>query len=167
MRPHDGRVVSNLIVQTLMGEPITIYGDGTQARSFCSVADEVEGLYGLFIHADNQPTNIGNPVVFTVTQLAELVVELTGTKAPIVYRELPEDDPKVRQPDITKRAGIVIGIRLLSCAKGCSGLSNIFREWFALAEPDEQAESEKSAQHHHPRARLGYGRDVGGGDLLT
>ena len=102
MRPHDGRVVSNFIVQALMGEPITIYGDGTQTRSFCYVADEVEGLYRLFMRGDNQPTNIGNPIEFTVTQLAEMVVELTGTKAPIVYRELPEDDPKVRQPDITK-----------------------------------------------------------------
>ena len=102
MRPHDGRVVSNFIVQALKGEPITIYGDGTQTRSFCYVDDEVEGLYRLFMGGDNEPTNIGNPVEFTVRQLAELVVELTGTAAPIVHRELPEDDPKVRQPDITK-----------------------------------------------------------------
>lgn len=102
MRPHDGRVVSNFIVQALTGEPITIYGDGTQTRSFCYVADEVEGLYRLFMHGDNLPTNIGNPIEFTVAQLAEMVVELTGATAPIVYRELPEDDLKVRQPDITK-----------------------------------------------------------------
>ncbi len=102
MRPRDGRVVSNFIVQALKGEPITIYGDGSQTRSFCYVEDEVEGLYRLFMGGDNEPTNIGNPVEFTVRQLAELVVELTGTAAPIVHRELPEDDPKVRQPDITK-----------------------------------------------------------------
>ncbi len=102
MRPRDGRVVSNFIVQALKGEPITIYGDGSQTRSFCYVDDEVEGLYRLFMGGDNEPTNIGNPVEFTVRQLAELVVELTGTAAPIVHRELPEDDPKVRQPDITK-----------------------------------------------------------------
>ena len=102
MRPRDGRVVSNFIVQALKGEPITIYGDGTQTRSFCYVDDEVEGLYRLFMGGDNDPTNIGNPVEFTVRQLAELVVELTGTSAPIVHRELPVDDPKVRQPDITK-----------------------------------------------------------------
>jgi len=102
MRPNDGRVVSNFIVQALKGEPITIYGDGSQTRSFCYVADEVEGLYSLFMRGDNDPTNIGNPVEFTVKQLAEMVVELTGTAAPIVYRDLPVDDPKVRQPDITK-----------------------------------------------------------------
>ena len=102
MRPHDGRVVSNFIVQALKGEPITLYGDGSQTRSFCYVEDEVDGLYRLFMHGDNEPTNIGNPVEFTVRQLAEMVVELTGTKAPIVHHELPVDDPKVRQPDITK-----------------------------------------------------------------
>jgi len=102
MRPHDGRVVSNFIVQALKGEPITIYGDGSQTRSFCYVEDEVEGIYRLFMRGDNDPTNIGNPVELTVRQLAEMVVELTGTKAPIVYHDLPVDDPKVRQPDITK-----------------------------------------------------------------
>ncbi len=101
MRPRDGRVVSNFIVQALKGEPITIYGDGSQTRSFCYVDDEVDGLYRLFMHGDSEPTNIGNPVEFTVRQLAELVVELTGTRAPIVHHELPVDDPKVRQPDIT------------------------------------------------------------------
>jgi dTDP-glucose 4,6-dehydratase len=102
MRPNDGRVVSNFIVQALKGEPITIYGDGSQTRSFCYVEDEVEGLYRLFMRGDNDPTNIGNPVEFTVRQLAEMVVELTGTTAPIVHHDLPVDDPKVRQPDITK-----------------------------------------------------------------
>jgi dTDP-glucose 4,6-dehydratase len=101
MRPNDGRVVSNFIVQALKNEPITIYGDGSQTRSFCYVDDEVDGLYRLFMHGDSEPTNIGNPVEFTVRQLAEMVVELTGTKAPIVHHDLPVDDPKVRQPDIT------------------------------------------------------------------
>jgi dTDP-glucose 4,6-dehydratase len=101
MRPNDGRVVSNFIVQALKNEPITIYGDGSQTRSFCYVDDEVDGLYRLFMHGDSEPTNIGNPVEFTVRQLAEMVVDLTNTKAPIVHHELPVDDPKVRQPDIT------------------------------------------------------------------
>jgi dTDP-glucose 4,6-dehydratase len=108
MRPRDGRVVSNFIVQALNNEPITIYGDGSQTRSFCYVADEVEGIYRLFMNGDSNPTNIGNPVEYTVKQLAEIVVELTGTKSPIVYKELPEDDPKVRQPDIT-RARAMLG----------------------------------------------------------
>src|SRR5574338_167862 len=102
MRPNDGRVVSNFIVQALKGDPLTIYGDGSQTRSFCYVADEVEGIFRLFMRGDSEPTNIGNPNEFTVRQLAELVVELTGTKGPIVQRELPEDDPKVRRPDITR-----------------------------------------------------------------
>lgn len=102
MRPRDGRVVSNFIVQALNNEPITIYGDGMQTRSFCFVSDEVEGIYQLFMRGDSNPTNIGNPTEFTVKQLAELIVELTGTKAPIVYKDLPVDDPKVRKPDITR-----------------------------------------------------------------
>jgi len=108
MRPNDGRVVSNFIVQALSDQPLTIYGDGSQTRSFCYVADEVEGIYRLFMRGDNSPTNIGNPNEFTVRQLAELVIELTGTKSTIVQRELPVDDPKVRQPDI-RRAREMLG----------------------------------------------------------
>ncbi len=102
MRPRDGRVVSNFIVQALNGEPITLYGDGSQTRSFCYVDDEIDGIYKLFMHGDSTPTNIGNPVEYTAKQLAEIVVELTGTKSEIVHQPLPVDDPKVRQPDISK-----------------------------------------------------------------
>ncbi len=108
MRPRDGRVVSNFIVQALSGEPLTLYGDGSQTRSFCYVSDEVEGIYRLFLRGDAEPTNIGNPIEFTVRQLAELVVQLTGTKSKIETRPLPVDDPKVRQPDIT-RARTMLG----------------------------------------------------------
>jgi dTDP-glucose 4,6-dehydratase len=101
MRKHDGRVVSNFCVQALLGEPLTIYGDGGQTRSFCYVEDEVEGLYRLF-HSDYAgPMNIGNPGEFTVKQLAELVLELTKGSGGIQFEALPVDDPKVRQPDIT------------------------------------------------------------------
>lgn len=102
MRPHDGRVVSNFIVQALAGEPLTLYGDGSQTRSFCFVEDEVEGIYRLFQSAERMPVNIGNPNEFTVRQLAELVIELTGSRSSITTLPLPADDPKVRQPDITK-----------------------------------------------------------------
>jgi dTDP-glucose 4,6-dehydratase len=102
MRPEDGRVISNFIVQALRGEPITIYGDGSQTRSFCYVDDEVEGIYKLFMQGDANPTNIGNPVEFTVLELANLVVEMTGTRASIVRHDLPVDDPKVRRPDISR-----------------------------------------------------------------
>ena len=102
MRPHDGRVVSNFIVQALKGEAITIYGDGTQTRSFCYVEDEVDGIYRLFLKGDSEPTNIGNPNEFTVHQLAEIVLELTGASSRIELRPLPVDDPKVRRPDISR-----------------------------------------------------------------
>jgi dTDP-glucose 4,6-dehydratase len=108
MRPRDGRVVSNFIVQALRNEPITIYGNGSQTRSFCYASDEVEGIYRLFMKGDSDPTNIGNPDEYTVRQLAEMVRELTQTSAPLVERPLPEDDPKIRKPDIT-RARTMLG----------------------------------------------------------
>ncbi len=101
MRPADGRVVSNFIVQALRGEPLTIYGDGSQTRSFTYVEDEVEGIYRLFMSDRVDPTNIGNPVEFTVAQLAQAVLEETGSASKLDRRPLPTDDPKVRQPDIT------------------------------------------------------------------
>jgi dTDP-glucose 4,6-dehydratase len=100
MRPRDGRVVSNFIVQALNGEPLTVYGDGSQTRSFCYVSDEVEGIYRLFMSGDSNPTNIGNPIEFTVRQLAETVLELMELDLLIIEKPLPEDDPKVRRPDI-------------------------------------------------------------------
>ena len=102
MRPYDGRVVSNFVVQSLKGEPITIYGDGSQTRSFCYVTDLVDGIVRLFHSEGSDPTNIGNPNEFTVLQLAELARKLTGSTAPIVRKPLPTDDPKVRRPDITQ-----------------------------------------------------------------
>ena len=102
MRPNDGRVVSNFIMQALRGEPLTLYGDGSQTRSFCFVSDEVEGIYRLFQSGVTDPVNIGNPDEFTVRQLAELVLEMTGSSSVITSIPLPADDPKVRQPDITR-----------------------------------------------------------------
>jgi dTDP-glucose 4,6-dehydratase len=101
MRPADGRVVSNFIVQALRGDPITIYGEGQQTRSFTYVDDLVEGIYRLF-HSDRaEPTNVGNPGEFTIRELADLVIEMTGSSSELSFRPLPEDDPKTRQPDIT------------------------------------------------------------------
>lgn len=101
MRPADGRVVSNFIVQALRGEPLTVYGDGSQTRSFCYVADEVDGIYRLFMSDYTAPMNIGNPGEFTILELAKRVREITGSESPIEYLPLPTDDPSVRQPDIT------------------------------------------------------------------
>ncbi len=104
MHPNDGRVVSNFIVQALRGEDITLYGDGTQTRSFCYVDDLIDGMIRFMDSGDDVigPINIGNPVEFTMRELADAVIELTGTKSKIVNKPLPSDDPRQRQPDITQ-----------------------------------------------------------------
>jgi UDP-glucuronate decarboxylase len=104
MHPNDGRVVSNFIVQALLGRDITIYGDGTQTRSFCYVDDLIDGLMRLMATEDSVtgPINIGNPNEFSILELATKVIELTGAKSSIVRRPLPENDPRQRQPDITR-----------------------------------------------------------------
>jgi len=103
MHPYDGRVVSNFILQALQNKPLTVYGDGTQSRSFCYVDDMINGFLGLMGSADvfTGPVNLGNPVEFTMLELAEQVKELIGSKSEIEFKPLPEDDPKQRQPDIT------------------------------------------------------------------
>jgi nucleoside-diphosphate-sugar epimerase len=100
MQPDDGRVVSNFIVQALRGEQLTVYGDGTQTRSFCYVADEVRGFLALLDSDETGPINVGNPCEFTMLELAETVIELTGAPVGIVHEPLPADDPRQRQPDI-------------------------------------------------------------------
>ena len=102
MRVHDGRVVSNFIVQALKGEPLTLYGDGSQTRSFTYVDDLVDGIVRLFERGSAEPVNVSNPNEFTVRQLAEQVLKLTGSRSTIVREPLPQDDPKVRQPDIAR-----------------------------------------------------------------
>lgn len=102
MLVNDGRVVSNFVVQALRGDPITLYGDGSQTRSFCYVSDLVEGILRMMDSEDfTGPVNLGNPQEFTIRELAEAVLELTGSKSPLVYRPLPENDPTRRQPDIS------------------------------------------------------------------
>ena len=102
MRPDDGRVISNFIVQALKGEDITIYGDGSQTRSFCYVDDLVEGIIKMMNSRDEftGPVNLGNPIEFSILDLATKIIKLTDSKSRIIYKPLPEDDPKQRQPDI-------------------------------------------------------------------
>jgi len=108
MLADDGRVVSNFIVQALQGQDITVYGEGQQTRSFCYVDDLIEGFVGL-MNQDQVvgPMNIGNPGEFTILELAQKVIELTGSKSQIVYRPMPEDDPKQRKPDITQAKAVL------------------------------------------------------------
>ena len=102
MRLQDGRIVPNFVRQALTGEPLTIYGDGTQTRSFCYCTDLVDGIYRLMMSNEHYPTNIGNPTEFTVKDFAELVIKLTGSQSTLTYEPLPQDDPKQRKPDISK-----------------------------------------------------------------
>jgi dTDP-glucose 4,6-dehydratase len=102
MRPRDGRVVPALICQALAGEPMTVFGDGSQTRSFCYVSDLVDGIYRLLLSDEPEPVNIGNPAELSVLDFARTIRRLTGTASEIVFRPLPVDDPKVRQPDIRK-----------------------------------------------------------------
>ncbi|NLH49128.1 MAG: SDR family oxidoreductase [Myxococcales bacterium] len=107
MRLNDGRVVPAFISQALRGEPLTVFGDGQQTRSFCYVSDLVEGIYRLLMSDETEPTNLGNPREMTILQFAECIQKLTGTHCPIEFKDLPVDDPKVRQPDISKAKRIL------------------------------------------------------------
>ena len=102
MRIDDGRVVPNFVGQALRGEPLTVYGDGSQTRSFCFVSDLIDGIYRLLLSAEPEPVNIGNPAEISIREFAEKLNEITGSDGGVLYRPLPMDDPKQRQPDITK-----------------------------------------------------------------
>ena len=102
MRAKDGRAIPNFIMQALRNEPITVYGNGAQTRSFCYITDQIDGIYKLLISAENNPVNIGNPEEIPVLEIAKEIIRLSESKSKIIFKELPVDDPKVRQPDITK-----------------------------------------------------------------
>jgi dTDP-glucose 4,6-dehydratase len=108
MRPHDGRAIPTFVRQALENKPLTVFGDGSQTRSFCYVDDLIRGLFLLATSGEHLPVNIGNPDEFTIQQLAETVIRVTGSRSELVYEALPVDDPQVRQPDIT-RARQVLG----------------------------------------------------------
>jgi dTDP-glucose 4,6-dehydratase len=102
LHPSDGRVISNFIMQALRGEPLTVYGDGSQTRSFCYVDDLIEGILRLSRSSEHSPVNIGNPVEFTILECAQAVLEVTGSKSTLAFASLPQDDPTRRSPDIAK-----------------------------------------------------------------
>jgi UDP-glucuronate decarboxylase len=131
MHPNDGRVVSNFVMQALRGEPITLYGDGSQTRSFCYVSDLVDGLIRLMKSAKNisGPINLGNPNEFTIRQLAESVVRLCGATSKIVFHPLPADDPKQRQPNITKASEQLAWQPSIALADGLPPTIDYFRRF--------------------------------------
>ena len=101
MRIKDGRAIPNFMVQALTGQDLTVYGDGSQTRSFCFVSDLIDGIVRLMKSGHHDPVNIGNPIEISLLEMAEKILQVTGSKSKIVFKPLPEDDPKVRQPDIT------------------------------------------------------------------
>ncbi len=131
MRPHDGRVVSNFIVQALKGEPLTVYGAGDQTRSFCYVDDEIEGLIELLMAPASDdvhsPVNIGNPQELTVLEIAEKVIRLSGSTSRITFMPLPEDDPKVRRPDISRATHLLDWAPRISLDEGLRRTIEYFR----------------------------------------
>jgi dTDP-glucose 4,6-dehydratase len=132
MRPDDGRAVSNFLIQALRGEPLTVYGDGTQTRSFCYVDDEVRGFLALLDSGVARPVNIGNDAEFTIRQLAELAVEVTGSSSPIIQAPLPVDDPTQRQPDLTLARGLLGWAPSVELAEGLARTADYFRATLAL-----------------------------------
>ena len=136
MHQQDGRVVSNFIVQALKNEDITIYGEGTQTRSFCYVSDLIDGMIAMMGSGEDiqGPINLGNPHEFTIRQLAEKIIELTGSKSKLVFHELPSDDPKQRRPDITKAREFLNWNPTIQLDEGLNRTIQYFKE-IALSKP--------------------------------
>jgi dTDP-glucose 4,6-dehydratase len=128
MRPRDGRVVPALICQALAGEPMTVFGDGSQTRSFCYVSDLIEGIYRLLLSGEPDPVNIGNPSELSVLAFARTIQRLTGTRSEIVFKPLPEDDPKVRQPDISRARALLGWEPKVKLEEGLSRTIEYFRQ---------------------------------------
>jgi UDP-glucuronate decarboxylase len=128
MAVGDGRVVSNFIVQALNGSPITIYGDGSQTRSFCFVSDLIDGIYKMLTLENevDSPVNLGNPVEFTMLELAEKIIAITGSKSKIVFEPLPEDDPRQRKPDISKAQDLLGWKPVVSLEDGIKRTADYF-----------------------------------------
>jgi dTDP-glucose 4,6-dehydratase len=135
MRPHDGRAIPTFVRQALENAPLTVFGDGSQTRSFCYVDDLIRGLVLLAESGEHLPVNLGNPEEYTLLELAETVIRISGAKSEIVFEALPVDDPQVRQPDITRARQLLgwepeIGLeeglrRLLASQAGVSALSDV------------------------------------------
>ncbi|MBI4859946.1 MAG: SDR family oxidoreductase [Candidatus Riflebacteria bacterium] len=132
MRLNDGRVVPTFVRQALSGEDLTIYGDGNQTRSFCYVSDLVEGIFRLLMSTEDMPVNLGNPEEMTVSEFARVIIEFTSSSTRIVYRPLPENDPKVRRPDISKAKRVLDWEPRVSLQEGLKLSLPYFREQLGL-----------------------------------
>jgi dTDP-glucose 4,6-dehydratase len=128
MRLNDGRALPNFVHQAMTGQPITVYGEGKQTRSFCYVSDLIEGICRLLESDEHLPTNIGNPQEITILEFAERIVKMTGAKVPIIFKPLPQDDPKQRCPDITKAKRILKWEPRVELEEGLKSTLAYFRE---------------------------------------
>jgi dTDP-glucose 4,6-dehydratase len=128
MRRDDGRVIPNFIMQALQGKPLTIYGNGKQTRSFCYISDMIDGIYKLLLSECNEPVNLGNPESISVLELADLVIKIVGSRSGKVFLPLPEDDPKLRCPDISKARKIIGWEPRVSLEEGIRNTVDYFRK---------------------------------------
>jgi len=144
MRLRDGRVVPAFISQALKGEPLTVFGDGSQTRSFCYVSDLVEGIYRLLMSDESDPVNIGNPAEMTVLEFANAILRITGTSSPVEFRPLPVDDPKVRRPDISKARQVLDWEPSIPLDQGLERTIAYFRERLHIQDPALADQENKS-----------------------
>lgn len=127
MREEDGRAIPNFISQAIKNKPITVYGRGSQTRSFCYISDLANGIYKLMISRANEPINIGNPNEITILELAKIIIDITGSKSRVIFKDLPADDPKVRKPDISKAKRILGWRPKIGLEEGLCNTINYFR----------------------------------------
>ena len=154
MRPHDGRAIPTFLRQALQDKPLTVFGDGSQTRSFCYVSDLVRGLVGLMASEYHQPVNLGNPIEMTLLELAETVIEVTGSRSEIVFEALPQDDPKVRQPDITLAREVLEWEPEVELRRRASHDDRAVRH----RAPDGRATLAAAARQHPPPASISSSR---------
>jgi len=128
MRPYDGRAIPTFITQALRGEPLTVFGDGSQTRSFCYVSDLVRGIYKLMLSSTNEPVNLGNSEEVSVLKIAEKILKITGSKSKIEFKDLPQDDPKVRKPSLERASKILGWEPEVSLEEGLEATINWFRK---------------------------------------
>jgi dTDP-glucose 4,6-dehydratase len=134
MRVNDGRAIPNFISQAIRGEDLTVYGDGSQTRSFCFVSDLVEGIFRLMVSNYNEPVNLGNPVEMTILQMAETILRMTESRSRIAFKPLPVDDPKVRQPNIDRARAVLKWEPKITLEEGLTGTIAYFRQKLGAAE---------------------------------
>jgi dTDP-glucose 4,6-dehydratase len=151
---NDGRVISNFMKQALRSEPLTVYGDGKQTRSFCYVSDEVDGILRLSKVEEHDPVNIGNPVEFTILECAHLVLKVTGSSSPIVYEPLPQDDPKQRRPDISKAKRLLGWEPKIDLEAGLKLSMAYFRQAIQLEQTEQTAKRQAGGLKKRPESMV-------------